>query len=74
MTARNQTVAVIGAGDFIGSEIAKKFAAEGFTLFVGRRNGDKLAPLLKAIEGERRHGLRALARCPQRRRDRLLPV
>ena len=51
MTVRNQTVAVIGAGDFIGSEIAKQFAAEGFTLFVGRRNGDKLAPLLKAIEG-----------------------
>jgi hypothetical protein len=50
MIARNQTVAVIGAGDYIGSEIAKKFAAEGFTLFVGRRNGDKLAPLVKEIE------------------------
>ena len=50
MTARNQTAAVIGAGDYIGSEIAKKFAAEGFTLFVGRRNGDKLAPLVKEIE------------------------
>ena len=50
MTARNQTVAVIGAGDFIGSEIAKKFAGEGFALFVGRRNGDKLAPLVKDIE------------------------
>ena len=50
MTARNQTVAVIGAGDFIGSEIAKQFAAEGFTLFVGRRQGDKLAPLVKEIE------------------------
>jgi len=48
--AKNQTVAVIGAGDFIGAEIAKKFAAEGFTLFVGRRNGDKLAPLVKEIE------------------------
>src|SRR5215510_10300438 len=47
---RNQTVAVIGAGDFIGAEIAKKFAAEGFTMFVGRRNGDKLAPLVKEIE------------------------
>src|SRR5215813_15270573 len=47
---KNQTVAVIGAGDFIGAEIAKKFAAEGFTLFVGRRNGDKLAPLVKEIE------------------------
>ncbi len=50
MTARNQTAAVIGAGDYIGAEIAKKLAAEGFTLFVGRRNGDKLAPLVKDIE------------------------
>src|SRR5271154_2737997 len=50
VTARNQTAAVIGAGDFIGSEIAKRFAAEGFTLFVGRRQGDKLAPLVKEIE------------------------
>jgi len=47
---RNRTVAVIGAGDFIGSEIAKKFASEGFTIFAGRRNGDKLAPLVKEIE------------------------
>ena len=38
--------AVIGSGDFIGAAIAKKLAAEGFTLFVGRRNGDKLAPLV----------------------------
>src|SRR5258708_26288612 len=47
---RNKTVGVIGAGDFIGGEIAKKFASEGFTLFAGRRNGDKLAPLVKEIE------------------------
>ena len=50
MQKRNATVAVIGAGDFIGGEIAKKFAAEGFTVFAGRRNGDKLAPLVKEIE------------------------
>ena len=50
MTGKNQTVAVIGAGDFIGAEIAKRFAAEGFALFVGRRNGDKLAPLTREIE------------------------
>jgi hypothetical protein len=50
VTARSQTVAVIGAGDFIGSEIAKRFAAEGFTVFVGRRQGDKLAALVKEIE------------------------
>jgi NAD(P)-dependent dehydrogenase (short-subunit alcohol dehydrogenase family) len=30
--------------------IAKKFAAEGFTIFAGRRNGDKLAPLVKEVE------------------------
>src|SRR6478735_2321596 len=47
---RNQTAAIIGAGDYIGAAIAKKFAAEGFTLFVGRRNGDKLAPLVNEIE------------------------
>ena len=52
--ARNQTAAVIGAGDFIGAAIAKKLAAEGFTLFVGRRNGDKLAPLVKEIEARAR--------------------
>jgi NAD(P)-dependent dehydrogenase (short-subunit alcohol dehydrogenase family) len=41
---------VIGAGDFIGSEIAKKFASEGFTIYAGRRNGEKLAPLVAEIE------------------------
>ena len=46
MTARGQTVAVIGAGDFIGASIVRRFAAEGFAVHAGRRNGDKLAPLL----------------------------
>jgi NAD(P)-dependent dehydrogenase (short-subunit alcohol dehydrogenase family) len=46
---RNATAAIIGAGDFIGAGIAKKFAAEGFTIFAGRRNGDKLSPLAEAI-------------------------
>src|SRR3954454_4839557 len=50
MQKRNATVAVIGAGDYIGAEIVKKFAAEGFTIFAGRRNGDKLAPLVKEVE------------------------
>ena len=50
MAKRNATAAVIGAGDFIGSAIAKKFAAEGFTIFAGRRNADKLAPLVTDIE------------------------
>src|SRR5271169_3620524 len=50
MQQRNATVAVIGAGDYIGGEIAKKFAAEGFTVFAGRRDGAKLKPLVKDIE------------------------
>jgi NAD(P)-dependent dehydrogenase (short-subunit alcohol dehydrogenase family) len=50
VAARNATAAVIGAGDFIGAAIARKFAAEGFTVYAGRRNGDKLAPLVADIE------------------------
>jgi len=50
MEKRNATVAVIGAGDFIGAEIAKRFAREGFAVFAGRRNGEKLEPLVKEIE------------------------
>lgn len=49
MVKRNATAAVIGAGDFIGAAIAKKFAAEGFTVFAGRRQGEKLAPLGQEI-------------------------
>ena len=47
---KTQPCAVIGAGDYIGAEIAKKFAAEGFTVFAGRRDGAKLEPLVKEIE------------------------
>ena len=57
MQPRNATVAVIGAGDFIGAAIARKFAAEGFTVFAGRRNGDKLAPLLHEIEAQGGHAI-----------------
>jgi NAD(P)-dependent dehydrogenase (short-subunit alcohol dehydrogenase family) len=50
LAKRNATAAVIGAGDFIGAAIAKKFAAEGFAIFAGRRNADKLKPLVADIE------------------------
>ncbi len=50
MTQRNATAAIIGAGDFIGSAIARRFAAEGYTIFAGRRTADKLASLKQAIE------------------------
>ncbi|MGD9966069.1 MAG: SDR family NAD(P)-dependent oxidoreductase [Hyphomonadaceae bacterium] len=50
MPARNATCAIVGAGDFIGAAIARKFAAEGYTVFVGRRTAEKLAPLKREIE------------------------
>lgn len=50
MEPRNASAAVIGAGDYIGAAIANRFAAEGFTIFAGRRNGEKLAPLVSEIE------------------------
>ena len=48
--ARDATAVVVGAGDYIGGEIAKKFAAEGYTVFVGRRQAEKLEPLKAEIE------------------------
>jgi len=63
---RNATAAVIGAGDFIGAAIAKKFAAEGFTVFAARRNGEKLAPLVAAIEAA---GGRVVARSLDARKE-----
>jgi len=50
MTPRNATAVVVGAGDFIGAAIARKFAAEGFIVYAGRRNGEKLEPLKAEIE------------------------
>src|SRR5579871_4075946 len=50
MTPRNASVAVIGAGDFIGSAIAQRFAAEGYLVFAGRRTADKLQALKAKIE------------------------
>jgi NAD(P)-dependent dehydrogenase (short-subunit alcohol dehydrogenase family) len=47
---RNASVAVIGAGDFIGAAIARRFAAGGYAVLAGRRQGEKLAPLVAEIE------------------------
>lgn len=40
---------IVGAGDFIGAAIARRFAKGGFTVCLGRRNGDKTASLVKEI-------------------------
>jgi len=47
---RRASVAVVGAGDFIGAAIAERFAAEGYHVFAGRRHGDQLSPLKAKIE------------------------
>ncbi len=66
MEQRNATAAVIGAGDYIGAAIAKKFAAEGFTVCAGRRDGDKLAPLVADVEAQ---GGRIFARSLDARKE-----
>jgi len=66
MKARNASVAVIGAGDFIGSAIAKRFAREGYVVVVGRRTAAKLEKLKDAIEIE---GGRCLARALDARKE-----
>ena len=50
MAHLDKSVAIVGAGDYIGTAIAKKFASEGYLVVAGRRNGDKLEPLVAEIE------------------------
>jgi NAD(P)-dependent dehydrogenase (short-subunit alcohol dehydrogenase family) len=57
MTERNPVTLVVGAGDFIGAAISRKFGREGYTVCMGRRNGEKLKPLAEEIQaaGGRAH-------------------
>ncbi len=48
-TPRHASVAVVGAGDYIGAAIVRRFAREGYLVHAGRRNGDKLDPLAREI-------------------------
>ncbi|SDM43685.1 SDR family NAD(P)-dependent oxidoreductase [Maricaulis salignorans] len=50
MTQRNASIAIVGAGDFIGAAIARRFAAEGYHVHGGRRRGEMLAPVGQEIE------------------------
>lgn len=43
---------VIGAGEATGGAIARRFAREGFTACVTRRNADKLKPLVERIAAD----------------------
>lgn len=64
---RHASVAVVGAGDHIGAAIARRFAEEGFIVFMGRRGGEKLAPVVVAIRaaGGRAEGRSLDAREPK---------
>jgi NAD(P)-dependent dehydrogenase (short-subunit alcohol dehydrogenase family) len=57
MAARDPVTLVVGAGDYIGAAICRRFAAGGHTVCMGRRNGDKLKPLTDKINaaGGRAH-------------------
>jgi hypothetical protein len=46
---RKASVAIVGAGDFIGSAIARRFAREGYQLHLARRDGAKLDGLVAEI-------------------------
>jgi len=46
---KDRSIAIVGAGDFIGAAIARRFAAEGFRVHGGRRQGDKFAALTAEI-------------------------
>lgn len=48
--SRSPVAVVIGAGDATGGAIAQRFAREGFTLCVTRRQADKLEPLVSTIQ------------------------
>ena len=41
---------IIGAGDYIGAAIAKRFAKGGFHIVMGRRRVEKLVPVIAEIE------------------------
>ena len=59
-----RAILVVGAGDATGGAIARRFAKEGYVACTTRRNVEKLAPLVSAIEaaGGEAHGFGSDAR------------
>ena len=49
MSETQPVVLVVGAGDYIGAAIAKRFAKGGYTVCMGRRGGEKLKPQVDEI-------------------------
>ncbi len=48
--SKSPVAVIIGAGDATGGAIARRFAKEGFTTCVTRRQADKLEPLVQSIQ------------------------
>ena len=46
----DRAVIVMGAGNATGGAIARRFAREGYTACISRRNVEKLQPLVQSIE------------------------
>ncbi|HDR9875244.1 TPA: SDR family oxidoreductase [Burkholderia cenocepacia] len=51
-TVKATTALIVGAGDSLGSALARRFAREGLTVCVARRNAEHLAPLVESIRAE----------------------
>lgn len=69
MPSNSKVALIVGAGDAIGSAIARKFAEEGLTVCAARRNGDKLQPLIDELAQQ---GLQAHAfSCDARKEDQV---
>lgn len=50
MPPSKQVCLIVGAGDYIGAAIARKFAAGGFTVCLARRGGEKNDALVEEIK------------------------
>jgi NAD(P)-dependent dehydrogenase (short-subunit alcohol dehydrogenase family) len=64
MSTSHPVALVVGAGDYIGAAIARRFAAGGYEVCLARRTADALGPLAQQIEaaGGRAHAFALDAR------------
>src|ERR1044072_7068881 len=44
-----RTALIMGAGDSLGAALARRFAREGMTVCIARRNAEQLQPLVEEI-------------------------
>lgn len=76
MSDGNGVALVVGAGDYIGGAIARRFAEGGFTVCLGRRSGEKAEALAAEIAaaGGRAHGFALDARDEEQVVDRFARI